>query len=144
MPRILLVEDYPALARVAIVGLGRAGHDVHWARSVAAALAEQGTFDGAVIDMELPDGSGIEVAQALSDAGRVGPIVFYTGMSLDDERRRALAFGPVFPKAEGLQALLDELELMLEQRRARARAVGGVDLPAENGVTRSGTRPRTR
>ncbi len=144
MSRILLVEDYPPLARVAALGLARAGHEVVRAASVAEALAASGHFDGAVLDMDLPDGSGLDVAQELRDAGRVGVIVFHTASPDIRLRRRALAFGPAFLKSDGVDVVIAELSAMLEARRRRARVVGLAEEASTSEVSRSGTRRRTR
>ncbi|MEZ4372631.1 MAG: response regulator [Polyangiaceae bacterium] len=66
MTRVLVVEDYPPLATVVAIALRRStGHEVVRVGSVqraAAAVTEHPAFDVVVMDIDLPDGSGVELA----------------------------------------------------------------------------------
>lgn len=66
--RILLVEDDAQLAEVLVKELSRA-YDVTWVSTGADALhrAETEAFDLIVLDLNLPDIDGIEVAEQLED-----------------------------------------------------------------------------
>jgi PAS domain S-box-containing protein len=67
--RVLFVEDHADTARAMVKLLERAGYQVDWADSVAAALrlAAARPFDVVVSDLGLPDGSGYELMQVLKD-----------------------------------------------------------------------------
>jgi len=60
--RILVVEDEPDMARVLQFNLGRQGHEVVHAETLAAAAAEVAKQPLALIllDLRLPDGSGLD------------------------------------------------------------------------------------
>ncbi len=68
--RILLVEDQPEAVKPLVLLLGARGYTVDVASSCTDALnriAEEGasTWDAILTDLELPDGSGNDVARAV-------------------------------------------------------------------------------
>ncbi|RLK61994.1 response regulator transcription factor [Actinokineospora cianjurensis] len=67
MARVLLVEDDETIGAVLSDSLRRHGHDVRWARTAAAALADGNAFDLALLDLGLPDLDGIEVCRRLRE-----------------------------------------------------------------------------
>lgn len=78
---VLLVDDDPALRELVARGLRDAGATVLEAGSVAEALERVGVApDLVLLDLDLPDGSGLDVTRALRDleATRVTPIVLFT------------------------------------------------------------------
>ena len=68
MPSILLVDDDEHFANATRTVLGSAGHDVTTAANLeeARALKAQRTFDVQLVDLALPDGSGLELVEAAS------------------------------------------------------------------------------
>lgn len=82
---VLLVDDDPALRELVARGLRQAGASVVEAGSVTEALdLADATPDLVLLDLDLPDGSGLDVTRALRDlpATRLTPIVMLT--SSDD------------------------------------------------------------
>ncbi len=81
--RILLVEDDMMIASGLCYALEAEGYTVAHARDVAAAkrLAAETTFDLAVLDMQLPDGSGSDVLAVVKPEGTA--VLFLT--VVDDE-----------------------------------------------------------
>lgn len=81
--RILLVEDDRMIASGLVYALEAEGYAVSHAGDVAGAkhLAAEGAFDLAVLDMQLPDGSGWDVQEALRPHGTA--VLFLT--VVDDE-----------------------------------------------------------
>ena len=71
--RILIVEDHLDTAELMARLLRRAGHHVHIAQSVADALAaargDGSSFDLALSDVILPDGSGLDLMPKLREVG---------------------------------------------------------------------------
>jgi CheY-like chemotaxis protein len=65
--RILIVDDYPGLIEHYDLALAARGFEVVGATTAGEALtlAVSGRFDAVVLDFELPDGSGPELAQRL-------------------------------------------------------------------------------
>lgn len=85
---VLLVEDDAVIRQGLSQALAAEGLVVRAASSVREALAllEEGTVALAVLDMQLPDGDGTEVARALAGV----PVIFLT--VVDDEDRIVDAF----------------------------------------------------
>jgi two-component system catabolic regulation response regulator CreB len=65
MPRILLLEDDPAIAATVVFALEREGFAVHHHLLVGAAAeaAERQLPDAAVLDVGLPDGNGMDLCR---------------------------------------------------------------------------------
>jgi DNA-binding response OmpR family regulator len=121
---ILLVEDDPRVARVVERALGEAGHRVDLAIDGEEGLArgESGAYDLIVLDVMLPELSGIEVARGVRGARVRTPILMLTA-------RDAVA-----DRVSGLDAGADDYltkPFALEELLARVRALGrrGADGP---------------
>lgn len=142
--RILVVDDYPPLAKVIAIGLRRAGHEVERAGSVRRALEIEGRLDVAVIDVDLPDGSGIDVAQTLLSTGRARRVVFFSATRDPEARLEALRLGPLVDKNAGVEALFEVVAAQPEVPDQLARAVGAADEVLLRASGRSGTRKRVR
>lgn len=86
MASILLVEDHADTAGWVSRQLREAGHVVEHASSLRAAhqLSAALPYDLALVDLQLPDGSGIALIQALRRAKQVLPILILTGLEADD------------------------------------------------------------
>jgi len=65
--RVLIVDDYPGLIELYEVALGARGFEVTGAATAGEALTRAATerFDAVVLDVELPDGSGLELVGRL-------------------------------------------------------------------------------
>lgn len=70
---VLIVEDNPVAARLTQEMLRRLGHSSQVATSLREArrVLKGGAFDVALLDLRLPDGSGLELLPELSRVGRV-------------------------------------------------------------------------
>ncbi len=85
--KILLVEDDPASARLIreVLRFSSGAEIAHVERlSVAAESLAQGGFDAILLDLQLPDGCGLEAVQRMRDLAPELPIVVLTGT--DDEQ----------------------------------------------------------
>lgn len=94
--RILVVDDYPDAAEGAQAWFSMHGHDCRIAYSVRDALAQLATFrpDIALVDIGLPDRSGLELARELRDRfGRSIYVAAMTGWAEIDIGHRAIASG---------------------------------------------------
>jgi CheY-like chemotaxis protein/anti-sigma regulatory factor (Ser/Thr protein kinase) len=82
-PGVLVVEDDPAVARVLSIMLGRAGHQVGIVGSLEQARDSLARARPAAIllDMHLPDGSGLELLDHLAGMDGMGsvPVVVLSG-----------------------------------------------------------------
>src|SRR5262245_46160675 len=82
--RILLVEDDTRLSEAVQYCLERAGYTVHVSGTSADAIltARRSPPDLAILDIGLPDGSGLQLCRQLQ-LNRMLPVIFLTG--LDEE-----------------------------------------------------------
>lgn len=132
--RVLLVEDDPQLARTVARVLARQGHVSEVANSVSEALSLDVCYDCGVLDIELPDGSGLDLAERLLDGGQLSAVVFFSACSDPEIRRRASALGPFVDKSIGAVGV----------ERAVAEAASRVARQVVGGCEDVGPRPRTR
>jgi CheY-like chemotaxis protein len=107
--RALIVEDDPVVARSVARRLLREGYTVSLAGSCRAARAAGGGFQVAILDLDLPDGSGTDLADELLRLGAVRGVVFYTGSLDPGQRRRAALFGSLVDKGEDLEEVVQAL-----------------------------------
>lgn len=108
--RALIVEDDPVVARSIARRLLREGYTVSLAGTCRAARAAGGGFRVAVLDLDLPDGSGAALAEELLRLGAVRHVAFYTGSLDTTQRERAERFGRVFDKGQDLEQVVEALE----------------------------------
>jgi DNA-binding response OmpR family regulator len=99
--KILLVED----SRLVAIALQRLLRGRGWQLMIAPncsnarRVAAETIFSVAIVDLGLPDGSGVELGQWLLSTGRCAKVVFHTGEHGDSpEVQRARAFGRVVGK----------------------------------------------
>lgn len=93
--RILVVEDDPVLADGLKVGLGLAGMTVDCVGTYADARAALSTsvFDTVVLDLMLPDGSGLDLLREMRGSGNRTPVLLLTAMDETSDRIRGLDTG---------------------------------------------------
>jgi PAS domain S-box-containing protein len=84
---ILVVEDEPAARRVLEIMLQRAGYDVAAASSLAEARGalETRRFAAVLLDVQLPDGSGLELAEEVASRSTPIPIIVLSGRGPAEE-----------------------------------------------------------
>ncbi len=114
---VVVVDDDAELCELLGVALERDGHSVRSAGSLAATRKVLGTApaDVLVLDLELPDGSGLELCRELRSAGRPLRILILT------------ASGDVAARVAGLDAGADDYlvkPFAVAELRARVRALG--------------------
>ena len=98
--RVLLAEDNPVNQTFMVRFLEKRGHQVTVASDGTQALAAaEAPFDLILLDIQMPEMDGIEVAQEIrrreshSDTPAHTPIVAMTAHALDGDRKRCLAAG---------------------------------------------------
>jgi DNA-binding response OmpR family regulator len=109
-PRALIVEDDPVVARSVARRLLREGYTVSLAGTCRAGRAAGADFHVALLDLDLPDGSGADLAEELLRLGTVRHVVFYTGSLDPAQRERARLFGAVIDKSESVEEVVALLE----------------------------------
>lgn len=107
--RALIVEDDPVVARSVARRLLRQGYSVSVAESCRAGRAAGKGFEVAVLDLDLPDGCGTDLAQELLRLGATRSVVFYTGSIDEQQRERAGRLGSVVDKADDLEQVVAAL-----------------------------------
>jgi two-component system catabolic regulation response regulator CreB len=90
-PKILVVEDEPAIAESVSYALRRDGFDAEIAGTAAQAQAQAGTADLIVLDLMLPDGSGFDLIQRWRQSGSPRPLPIIVLSSRDAEADRVAA-----------------------------------------------------
>ena len=90
---ILFLEDDSAIASGLVYAMEKEGYVVTYCREVDAALerVKEMHFDLALLDMQLPDGSGKEIGQAMKTAGT--PVIYLTIVDDEDEIVQSLEAG---------------------------------------------------
>ena len=93
-PRVLVCDDEPQILRALKVLLRDAGYDIDTAATAEEALdrAALRPPDAAIIDLVLPDGSGIDVCRRLRDWSEM-PIIVLSAVGDEDAKVQALAAG---------------------------------------------------
>jgi DNA-binding response OmpR family regulator len=105
--RLLVVEDDLSVARALSRTLARAGFSVACARSCSAARSLSQAFDFAILDLDLPDGNGVDLARALMRTGKVPTVLFFTSSTDPALLARARRMGAVVMKSLGTSPILD-------------------------------------
>ncbi len=113
MKELLIAEDDPEVLRALMRRLQGAGYGVSCCSNTHQTLAEQRVFDGYVLDIQLPDGCGVDAALALKSRGVLAPFVFFTGGASVSTLALASTVGSVVFKSEGVGAVLATLEFAL-------------------------------
>lgn len=144
--RVLVVEDEPKLRSLLERGLRGHGYAVDTASNGTDALwrGTEWDYDAIVLDIQIPEPNGIEVARGLRERGRWAPILFLTvrdgisdrveGLDAggDDYLTKPFAFDELFARLRALirrtppprPAVLESADLILD--------------PARHSVTKSG------
>lgn len=91
---LALIEDDPDFALMCRSYLERAGFTVTWAIDARAgkAVMHEGGIDLAVLDLGLPDGSGLDLLRALRSSSRL-PVIVVTGRGEEADRVAGLEIG---------------------------------------------------
>lgn len=103
---VLVVEDDPGVLKALRRKLTQAGHAIATATNCEAARSLTGPFELAILDLELPDGSGVELAEELLARSEVGQVVFYTGAADRLLLARAERLGLLVNKNQSVEGML--------------------------------------
>lgn len=126
--RLLIVEDDEVLRDGLVVGLHLAGFTSEAVATVAEAEAalEMGSFSGMVLDLMLPDGTGLNLLERLRARGSTLPVLMLTARDRPHERVAGLDGGAddYLGKPFDLEELAARLRAIL--RRAEGRADGRI------------------
>lgn len=116
----LIVEDDTDAREMLVELVSALGHDAHAAASAREALAAiaTGRFDMALLDVGLPNVSGLELARQLKAQAQPLKLVALTGYNDDETRREALeaGFDAFLVKPIQVQELADTLQRLTGDR----------------------------
>src|SRR5207302_5468237 len=123
MPDILLVEDKESLRRVLRLTLEHAGYSVTEAADAREAINEIGRVPHKMVltDLRMPNGSGLDVLRASTNADNDVPVIVMTAYGSIDEAVQAMKDGAhdFLQKPVDSNHLLLLVERALEQSRLR-------------------------
>ena len=93
--RILVVEDDPVIGRSLVQGFTEAGHTCEWAQDGEAGTeaAKSQQSEVVVLDLMLPNRSGLEVLGDMRGAGVQCPVILVTAVDSVDDRVKGLNAG---------------------------------------------------
>ena len=133
--RVLVVEDDPVLSNGLKVGLGLTGATVDQVATCADALAAlaSSNFDAMVLDLMLPDGSGLDVLKKMRAGKDQTPVLLLTALDETSDRITGLDTGAddYMGKPFDLDELAARVRAIARRGAGRARAVmvaGDVEL----------------
>lgn len=122
--RLLLIEDDPLLGDGLQVGLRQHGYTVDWLRDAASAQAALscGQYEVMVLDLGLPDRSGLTVLKQLRQGGDDLPVLILTARDSVEDRIRGLDSGAddYMLKPFDLNELAARLRALLRRHGGRA------------------------
>jgi DNA-binding response OmpR family regulator len=147
--RILVVEDDWDILEVLKLMLEYEGHQVTTAKHGRAALAAAAArpLDLVVLDISMPEMSGIDVARSLRAAAKTAEvyIVVHTGLDEHWVRERFADYDVFLTKAQDADVLVDEIATLLAQPRpvrrgaaAQAEAFSSDDAEKARSALRAG------
>ncbi len=130
--KILLLEDDPGLGRSVQEHLTLSGHQVTWARSVADAAERLvgGNPDLLLLDLRLPDGSGLDLLRAMRNRGDRRPVIILTARDQISDRIAGLNAGA----DDYLVKPFDLAELAARTRAVARRSFGEQAVVCDNGA----------
>jgi two-component system OmpR family response regulator len=92
--KLLLLEDDVDLGQAVAEHLLAAGHEVHWCKTLAQAAAPQAVPPAlALLDLQLPDGDGLDLLRRWRAEGRMTPVIVLTARDQVSDRIRGLRAG---------------------------------------------------
>jgi two-component system, OmpR family, response regulator QseB len=114
--RILLLEDDLQLGKALQTALAQSEFQPIWVRRVidAKAIIEAETFTAALLDIGLPDGSGLDVLIWMRKAGNNLPVIMLTARDSIDDRVQGLDAGAddYLPKPFAIPELLSRIRAL--------------------------------
>lgn len=127
MAKILVVEDDLALSAGLCFELDSSGYlsIAAYSCSKARALLEDTAFDLALLDVNLPDGSGFDLCREIRGCLPEVPVIFLTANDLEQDVLRGFALGAddYVTKPFSVKILLQRIEVAL-RRSAPAQTAG--------------------
>ena len=122
--RVLVVDDEPSITELVALALRYEGFTVEKAATGRAAVAAVAAFKPALIilDVMLPDLSGLSVFQRLSAEGRKVPVIFLTARDATEDKVHGLTIGgdDYVTKPFSIEELVARVRTVLRRHGDRA------------------------
>jgi DNA-binding response OmpR family regulator len=119
MLKILFVEDDLQISRSLGLNLSLNGYEVAQADTLASAWAKisQNDYDVLLLDVNLPDGSGLDLCQKIRDSGRTTPVLFLSARTDEETVVKGLKSGgdDYIRKPFGSEELRVRIERLVER-----------------------------
>lgn len=120
--QLLLIEDNPVQQEAIKELIGSNGIVIKAVDTEEAAMREivEGNYDAVILDLELKEGSGINVCQYVGEQKLEIPVIVYTGRDLTTEQEKEIrkyADSIIIKTANSEERLLDEVTLFLHKVR---------------------------
>lgn len=133
--RLLIIEDNQRLCQAVAESLRAQGFAVDTAACAAEGLRawDAAGYDAAVLDLMLPDGTGLNALKAIRDRGIMTPVLILTALGTIEDRVRGLDSGAddYLVKPFAMQELIARLRALLRRPGAalgRTLTLGSVKL----------------
>lgn len=146
--RLLIVEDNQRLCHAIAASLRGQGFAIDTAASVSEGLRawRAADYDAIVMDLMLPDGTGLNVLKEMRDGGSTTPVLILTALGAIEERVRGLDGGAddYLVKPFAMQELIARLRALLRRPGAalgRTLTLGSVKLDTSARVATVGKEP---
>jgi len=140
--RLLIIEDNQRLCQAVAESLRAQGFAVDTAASAAEGLRvwRAADYDVAVLDLMLPDGSGLSALKEMRDRGNLTPVLILTALGAIEDRVRGLDCGAddYLVKPFAMQELIARLRALLRRPGAalgRTLTLGCVKLDTSARIT---------
>jgi DNA-binding response OmpR family regulator len=132
-PRILVIEDDPAIRRGVVDALSSENYDVSEAGDgdTGLPLALEGEFDLILLDLVLPGADGLDILAKVRDVLPTRPVIVMTARGDESDRVRGLKLGAddYVVKPFSVRELLARVEAVLRRSPQRATQAGVIALP---------------
>ncbi|MBM7026577.1 response regulator transcription factor [Clavibacter zhangzhiyongii] len=130
--RVFVVDEEAPITQLLSLALRMEGWDVRVFATGRAAIdaAVEAAPDAILLDMTLPDVSGVEVVAELRRAGVASPVLFLTGRDSLEDRLAAFGAGAddYVTKPFGLEEVVDTLRVLFRRRGLAPALVTAGDL----------------
>lgn len=95
MARILIVDDDPVLCSMLVKQLGRKGYETGSSNTLqqGLALAKEGGWDVVLLDVQMPDGNGLEFLPEFTHTPSYPEVIIITGHGAADGAEKAIIGG---------------------------------------------------
>ena len=127
--RVLLVEDDPTIGNAVQDHLRAEGWSVDWSMALESAMAAvaDGAYDAILLDLRLPDGSGLTLLKDMEARADLTPVIVMSAYDQLSDQMMAMSIGAVdyLVKPFGLAEMTVRIRKVATRRRAiRLRNAG--------------------